>query len=218
MRSAQPLVPGGRGPEGASMRIGDTPDTVDELPARSVRHGRPAGPPTLLAALVLLVGGAVVRIRQRRRLRRTPTFGGRSARRSDSSWRASTARAAPTSRALICTSTHIARECCFARRELLTGHAEAPAADNQPRRAWGICTSTKQHLRRLALRSAPGLGGAGSGRSLSGTARVACQCPVSRLGTHPSGCQMRARGDRGTLIACAAPPHVPAHCSRSVPP
>jgi hypothetical protein len=39
------------------MRIGDTPDTVDELPARSVRHGRPAGPPTLLAALVLLVGG-----------------------------------------------------------------------------------------------------------------------------------------------------------------
>ena len=38
------------------MRIGDTPDTVDELPARSVRHGRPAGPPTLLAALVLLVG------------------------------------------------------------------------------------------------------------------------------------------------------------------
>ena len=26
--SAQPLAPGGRGPEGASMRIGDTPDTV----------------------------------------------------------------------------------------------------------------------------------------------------------------------------------------------
>jgi hypothetical protein len=36
------------------MRIGENPDTVDQLPARNVRHRRPAGPPTLLAYSVSL--------------------------------------------------------------------------------------------------------------------------------------------------------------------
>jgi hypothetical protein len=92
----------------------------------------------------------------------------------------------------------------------LIGTGYRPALPLDEQQASAGCYANRAIVRGL-------LTGAGSGRSLSGTARVACQCPASRLGTHPSGCQMRARGDRGTLIACAAPPHVPAHCSRSGP-